>query len=177
VAVEIWRGQSSRLTTAARRSVRTGTAVRPAAGRDLRYWIHQDPTFDWHTLTDADFAAGFVTSQRRFHALIGTDDPNLERFRKRGGKMIIWHGEADPLIFPRGTVNYFERVLAANGGLEQVSEFARLFLAPGVGHCGGGDGPARGRCARTRAKSLPPEQRQPEARKKESPVASSVTSW
>ena len=55
---------------------------------------------------------------------------------------IIWHGEADPLIFPRGTVNYFERVLAANRGAQQVSQFARLFLAPGVGHCGGGDGPS-----------------------------------
>jgi feruloyl esterase len=39
-------------------------------------------------------------------------------------------------------VNYFDRVLAANGGPQQVSQFARFFLAPGVGHCGGGDGPS-----------------------------------
>src|SRR5262249_12751500 len=68
----------------------------------------------------------------------------LDAFRRRGGKMIIWHGEADPLIFPRGTINYFERVLAANGGAKQVDDSVRLFLAPGVGHCGGGDGPAPG---------------------------------
>jgi hypothetical protein len=56
--------------------------------------------------------------------------------------MIIWHGEADSLIFPRGTVDYCERVLRANGGQTRVGQFARLFMAPGVGHCGGGDGPS-----------------------------------
>jgi hypothetical protein len=73
--------------------------------------------------------------------VIGTDEDNLQRFRKRGGKMIIWHGEADNLIFPRGTVNYFNRVLTGNGGAKQVDAMARLFLAPGVGHCAGGAGP------------------------------------
>ena len=41
--------------------------------------------------------------------------------------MIIWHGEADQLIFPRGTVNYFNRVLTGNGGHRHVDTFARLF--------------------------------------------------
>jgi pimeloyl-ACP methyl ester carboxylesterase len=113
----------------------------PIASTHFQYWIRQDPKFDWHTLREADFEADFNTSQRKFNEVIGTDDPTLAAFRKRGGKMIIWHGEADPLIFPRGTVNYFERVLAANGGAQQVSQFARLFMAPGVGHCAGGDGP------------------------------------
>ena len=113
----------------------------PIASTHFQYWIRQDSKFDWRTLKEADFEADFTTSQRKFNEVIGTDDPNLAAFRKRGGKMIIWHGEADPLIFPRGTVNYFERVLAANGGARQVSQFARLFMAPGVGHCAGGDGP------------------------------------
>ena len=107
-----------------------------------QYWVHQDPKFDWRTLTEADFAAELRTSQQKFRDVIGTDNANLAGFRKRGGKMIIWHGEADPLIFPRGTLNYYDRVLAANGGADQVKNFARLFMAPGVGHCGGGDGPA-----------------------------------
>jgi pimeloyl-ACP methyl ester carboxylesterase len=104
-------------------------------------WIHQNPNFDWHTLTEAGFEGDFRASQRKFHDAIGTDNPKLDGFRKHGGKMIIWHGEADPLIFPRGTVNYFERVLAENGGAQRVKDFARLFMAPGVGHCAGGDGP------------------------------------
>jgi hypothetical protein len=113
----------------------------PIATTHFQYWIRQNPQFDWRTLSEADFEADFLASQRKFHDAIGTDDPNLARFRKRGGKVIIWHGESDSLIFPRGTVNYYERVLAANGGAQEVEQFARLFLAPGVGHCGGGDGP------------------------------------
>jgi pimeloyl-ACP methyl ester carboxylesterase len=119
-----------------------GNNAFPIAATHFRYWIRQDPKFDWRSLSEADFEAEFRASQRKFHEVIGTDDANLAPFRKRNGKMIIWHGEADSLIFPRGTVNYFERVLDANGGPQQLNQFARLFMAPGVGHCGGGDGPS-----------------------------------
>jgi pimeloyl-ACP methyl ester carboxylesterase len=108
----------------------------------FRYWLRQDPNFDWHALTIAQFERDFRESQRKFHDVIGTDEANLFAFRQRGGKMIMWHGEADQLIFPRGTINYFNRVLEANGGPAEVSRFARLYMAPGVGHCGGGVGPA-----------------------------------
>jgi len=108
----------------------------------FQYWIHQDPQFDWHKVREADFESEFRTSQQKFHDLIGTDEANLQGFRAHGGKMIIWHGEADQLIFPRGTINYFNRVVEANGGPAETAKFARLYLAPGVGHCGGGAGPA-----------------------------------
>jgi pimeloyl-ACP methyl ester carboxylesterase len=114
----------------------------PIATAHFQDWLHQSAAFDWHTLSETDFEADFRASQKKFNGVIGTDDPKLEAFRKHGGKMIIWHGDADPLIFPRGTINYYERVLAANGGSKRVDDFARLFLAPGVGHCGGGDGPS-----------------------------------
>src|SRR5204862_7945914 len=114
----------------------------PIATAHFQYWIHRNPAFDWRGLSAEDFAADFGTSRNEFHDVIGTDDPRLDAFRKRGGRMIIWHGEADPLIFPRGTINYVERVFAANGGAKRVDDSIRLFLAPGVGHCGGGDGPA-----------------------------------
>jgi pimeloyl-ACP methyl ester carboxylesterase len=113
----------------------------PIATTHFQHWLRQNPSFDWRTVSEADFEADFRASQRKFGDVIGTDDPNLTAFRKHGGKMIIWHGESDQLIFPRGTVNYFERVVAENGGARQVNEFARLFMAPGVGHCAGGDGP------------------------------------
>jgi hypothetical protein len=107
----------------------------------LQYWVKQDPNADWRTLTKENFEAYFDESYRKFNQVIGTDDPNLQRFRERGGKMIIWHGDADQLIFSRGTLNYYQRVLEANGGIEQVWNFARLFMAPGVAHCAGGAGP------------------------------------
>ena len=68
------------------------------------------------------------------------DDPNLRRFDKAGGKLIIYHGWADPLITPGGTVNYVRDAMARSGGREATQDFMRLFLLPGVYHCSGGPG-------------------------------------
>jgi len=54
--------------------------------------------------------------------------------------MITWHGLADPLILPNGTVDYYEKVMAADPG---VQDYYRFFEAPGAGHCFGGIGPLR----------------------------------
>ena len=54
----------------------------------------------------------------------------------------MWHGWADQLITPDGTIDYYKRVQQRMGGAKKTSEFLRLFLAPGVAHCGGGAGPA-----------------------------------
>ena len=54
--------------------------------------------------------------------------------------MITYHGWADQLIFPKGSIDYFNRVVAANGGLKRVREFDRLFMVPGMNHCRGGAG-------------------------------------
>jgi hypothetical protein len=77
-----------------------------------------------------------------FSAVLATDNPDLAAFRDRGGKIIMWHGWSDQLIYPEGTIDYYQRVQKQMGGAENTSKFARLFLAPGVGHCGGGPGPA-----------------------------------
>jgi pimeloyl-ACP methyl ester carboxylesterase len=146
---KIWNGPMTESGQRLWFGLERGTPLNSLAGNNpfvialahFQYWIHQNPNFDWHTLTESGFEAEFRASQLKFHDVIGSDNPKLDGFRKHGGRMIIWHGEADPLIFPRGTVNYFERVLAANGGTERVKDFARLFMAPGVGHCAGGDGP------------------------------------
>lgn len=105
-------------------------------------WIQQDPTFDWHALGYAGFEDAFRTSQELFHDVIGTDDPDLAPFRDAGGKLLMWHGWYDELIFPEGSIDYYERVVETLGDPGEVAEFARLFMAPGVYHCGGGPGPA-----------------------------------
>ena len=122
--------------------------IRHAAGRSavpnhtgsLRLWIKQNPSFDWTTLTTVSFETGFRQSQAKFHAVIGTDDPDLTAFHASGGKMITYHGWTDQLIFPKGSIDYFNRVVAANGGLKRVQEFDRLFMVPGMNHCAGGAG-------------------------------------
>jgi hypothetical protein len=113
----------------------------PVALDHFRLWIEQNPAFDWHTLTVATFASDFVESQKKFNGVIGTDNPDLSEFQRHGGKMITYHGWTDPLIFPRGTIDYYRRVIAANQGFKHVQEFARLFMVPGMNHCSGGVGP------------------------------------
>jgi hypothetical protein len=107
----------------------------------FRYWLERDKDFDWHKLNYASFEAGFQKSRALFNRVIGSDDPDLRAFRREGGKVLLWHGLSDQLIFPEGTIDYYERVMDRVGGLKETQNFARLFLAPGVGHCGGGTGP------------------------------------
>jgi hypothetical protein len=66
---------------------------------------------------------------------------SLDAFVKRDGKLIIYHGLADTLVAPGQSVAFYERQAAALGGTRKLEDNARLFLAPGMMHCGGGTGP------------------------------------
>jgi hypothetical protein len=111
-----------------------------------RYWVYLDPEWDWRKLTYENFGAYVADSKRVVGPVLATDNPNLDGFRKRGGKLVIWHGWADPGIMAEGTVDYYEKVAKRDGSPKEgkyprTQEFARLFMAPGVGHCAGGEGP------------------------------------
>ena len=106
----------------------------------FQYFLVQDPKWDWTTLTPAGFELLWRQSVEQYGAVIGTDDPDLTRFRDRGGKIIIYHGLADQLIPAEGTVDYYKRVQKQMGGAKKTSQFARLFLAPGVDHAFRGAG-------------------------------------
>ena len=108
----------------------------------LRSWITQNPQLDWTTITPAAYQHYWDQSVEQYGLVIGTDNPDLTDFRNRGGKLLVWHGWADQLITADGTIDYYNRVTSRMGGAKETSEFLRLFLAPGVGHCGGGAGPA-----------------------------------
>ena len=71
------------------------------------------------------------------------DDVRLEPFRDRGGKAILYQGWIDPAVASRMTIDYVERVQGAMGGPAKAGGFLRLYMAPGVLHCGGGPGPDR----------------------------------
>jgi hypothetical protein len=119
----------------------SGTNAFGISAEHFRYWLERNPAFDWHTLDYAGFESEFQKSRTQFNRVIGTDNPDLRPFRRAGGKVLIWHGLSDQLIFPEGTIDYYERIVAEAGGLKEAQTFARLFMAPGVGHCGGGSGP------------------------------------
>ncbi len=90
----------------------------------------------WKDLSYAQLAEAYdngMMLQRSF-ANINTDNPDLQRFRSAGGKMLVYHGLADVLIMPQGQVNYYERVVREMGGLHAVKKFYRLFLVPGMSH-------------------------------------------
>jgi feruloyl esterase len=115
--------------------------VSPLANDWLRYFLTQDPEFDWTTVTHARYEQFWDQSLEQYSRVIGTDYPDLTSFRDLGGKAIVWHGWADQLITAYGTTYYYDRVVATMGGDKDTQEFLRLFMAPGVAHCAGGNGP------------------------------------
>ena len=72
---------------------------------------------------------------------LNATDPDLSALRKRGGKLVIWHGWSDPAISPLNAIRYYQSVQAKMGARE-TDAFARLYMLPGVQHCDGGPGPA-----------------------------------
>lgn len=90
----------------------------------------------WRNLTYAELNTAWdlgVALQPRF-AEINTDNPNLSAFRDRGGKILSYHGLADTLVPPQGTIHYYNRVANTMGGLTAVQNFYRLYMIPGMGH-------------------------------------------
>jgi len=97
--------------------------------------LYRDPALDYRTF---DAAAAAKESVRIDQGTTNALNPDLRAFFARGGKLIQYHGWSDPQIPPMHSVNYYESVLEKLG---TVSESYRLFMAPGMGHCGGGTGP------------------------------------
>ncbi|MGA2564895.1 MAG: tannase/feruloyl esterase family alpha/beta hydrolase [Steroidobacteraceae bacterium] len=67
------------------------------------------------------------------------EKPNLDAFRARGGKFILFQGWADPVITPLADLDFYNRIVARYGQAA-TDDFLRFFLLPGMGHCGGGVG-------------------------------------
>jgi feruloyl esterase len=126
-----------------------GLASVPGSTNTLIYWVFGND-FDWRTF---DFDHDMATVDEELAASSNANTADLEEFKSRGGKLILTHGFGDPLVSTLNTVAYYERLIASQTrdgrhdertrkeSLGRTQEFARLFLLPGVGHCGGGAGP------------------------------------
>jgi feruloyl esterase len=69
------------------------------------------------------------------------DPGKLKPLFDRGGKIILYHGWNDPAITPLISIELYNQAVAANGGLGKTGNEIRLFMVPGMNHCGGGEGP------------------------------------
>ncbi|WP_035844952.1 tannase/feruloyl esterase family alpha/beta hydrolase [Kitasatospora azatica] len=99
-------------------------------------FVEKQPSFNTANLSYAQFDEIFHKARAEYDSVIGTRDADLSAFRNAGGKLITWQGDADQLIPTAGTVDYRKRVDALMGGTKKVDDFYRVFLAPGVAHCG-----------------------------------------
>ncbi|KAE9349446.1 hypothetical protein PF008_g6900 [Phytophthora fragariae] len=108
----------------------------------LRYLIFEPNPPETYSLNDLQFTEATVEQLRPRHPLLDATNPDLTAFKAAGGKLILWHGWSDEHISPRTTIAYHEALEKQMGGAEQVGEFERLYLFPGVQHCGRGEGMA-----------------------------------
>ena len=99
--------------------------------------VPYDPNWSEATF---DFERDIVRTEELDGGLINALDPNLKPFFDRGGKLLQYHGWSDPQISPGSSVSYYKSVLEKLGGADKVSSSYRLFMVPGMAHCGGGDG-------------------------------------
>jgi feruloyl esterase len=90
------------------------------------------------TTQDVDAEAAIAASEPN---ALGNTQPwtNLSTFRDNGGKLLFYHGVSDPWFSALDTIQYYERLGETNGGAAAVSDWSRLFLVPGMGHCRGGE--------------------------------------
>jgi feruloyl esterase len=103
-----------------------------------RYVVFKDPNWDWKTF---NFDSDVVRGDRPENVVMNATDPNMKAFFERGGKLLLYHGWSDPNIPALNTINYYKSVVDTMGGTAEAANNVRLFLAPGMGHCGGGEGP------------------------------------
>jgi feruloyl esterase len=112
----------------------------------LKYLVFENPSWEFRTF---DYDRDLPFAEAKLGEMFDAFDPDLTRFRARGGKLLLYHGWSDPSISPLNTIDYFERVVgflrrgsSPEEAERQARQFVRLFMVPGMLHCSGGPGPS-----------------------------------
>jgi pimeloyl-ACP methyl ester carboxylesterase len=95
----------------------------------IKYIITRDPKFDALRFDPKRYRARIATVA----SIMDVTDQSLERFRAKGGKIIMTHGTADDFITPHNSIAYYERQLA-QFGRKRLHGFLRFYLIPGFSH-------------------------------------------
>ena len=118
------------------RSLVDGNEPHKLGTTGLKYMTFQDPNWDYRSF-DWDKDVERVRTSRLYDAT----NPDIRAFVARGGKLLIYHGWTDVLVPPRNSIEYVAAV-ETTLGVEKARDGVRLFMAPGMNHCTGGEGPS-----------------------------------
>jgi feruloyl esterase len=117
--------------------------TRPQRSDFFRYWVFHDPHWDWWKF---NWGSDVDTVNRVIAPVVNATDPDLSRFRSRGGKLIMFIGWNDPVGSAFDAIEYYDNVVARGAGadstakLADTQQFARLYVVPGMSHTAGGPG-------------------------------------
>lgn len=117
--------------------------TRPQRADFFRYWVFHDEHWDWWKF---NWGSDVDTVNRVIAPVVNATDPDLSRFRGRGGKLIMFMGWNDPVGSALDAIDYYESVVARSTGpdsaakLADTQKFARLYMVPGMSHTAGGPG-------------------------------------
>ena len=115
-----------------------GKSIQLAFGNQFfQNMVYENPVWDFRTF-DIDHAP--KVADDKVAGILNATDPDLKRFQKRGGKLIVYHGWSDAAISPSNAINYYQSVVSKMGA-KDAAGFVRLYMVPGMQHCSGGPGP------------------------------------
>ena len=103
----------------------------------FKYVVFKDPSWNWRTL---NFDSDIAQADKIDDGTINATDPDLKAFTGHGGKLIMYQGYADTNIPPGNVLTYYNAVEKTIGS-SKMADSVRLYMAPGMNHCGGGEGP------------------------------------
>ncbi|KAI0904973.1 Tannase/feruloyl esterase [Ustulina deusta] len=116
----------------------TGTICGPVSnvlGQWTQLFVSKNPALDVSNLTHEEWDNLFHSGSQQYASLVGSADPDLRAFSKKGGKILSFHGVQDNIIPPGGSQQYYNAVASIS---PDIHDFYRLFEVPGLGHCFGG---------------------------------------
>ncbi len=99
-------------------------------------FVYEKSDWDYKTFS---LDAGLKAADEKTAAALNATDPDLKAFKAHGGKLILYHGWNDPAISALNTVNYYDSVVTKMGR-KNADSFVRLYMVPGMQHCGDGPG-------------------------------------